>query len=164
MKKTELKSLTVRQLLSLFADVVDELQERGVTHSTNNPIANYSEYLVKKALSLTIMAESNLGYDAVDSQGKKYEIKGRRPTAKNKSRQLSQIRGLDKKHFDYLIGIIYLEDLSVFKACVIPHEVVQKNSTFKAHTNSWVFYLKDEIWDIPGVRDVTAELKKAEIG
>jgi hypothetical protein len=157
----DLTRSTVAELLTLYADILAELQSRKVTHSTNNPIANYSEYLAKNALSLTMLPESNCGYDGVDAAGKKYEVKGRRPTAKNGSRQLSQLRGLDKKQFDFLVGILFHENCTVYKACIIPHEVVLKHSTFKQHTNSWAFRLRDEIWMVPGVRDITSEVKIA---
>ncbi len=160
----DLNSHSVADLLALYADVLTELQRRKVTNSTNNPIANYSEHLATVALGLTRQRESTRGYDAVDASGKKYEIKGRRPTANNKSRQLSQIRRLDQKQFDYLIGILYNENCTVNKACIVPHDVVLKHSVFKSDVNAWAFHLRDDIWNITGVRDITTEIKKAELG
>ena len=108
------------------------------------------------------MTESTKGYDAIDREGLRYEIeKGRRPTAENHSRQLSMLRELDKKHFDFLVGILFYENFIVFKACVIPHEVVLQRAKYSKHPNAWLFHLN--IWQIAGVRDVTQELKTAQI-
>lgn len=91
----------------MYADILDELQKRKVVHSTNNPAANYSEKLASEALRLRLMTESTKGYDGIDARGKKYEVKGRRPTVNNPSRQLSMLRGLKEKHFDFLVGILF---------------------------------------------------------
>lgn len=159
MKKWNLSSYLNAELLELYADILDELQNRGVTHSTNNPIANYAEKLAQETLCLELMPESTKGYDAVDLEKKRYEIKGRRPTAKNSSRQLSMLRGLDKEPFDYLVGIIFHENFRVHKGCVIPHHIVLENSRYTKHTNAWIFILNDDVWHINGVRDITKELK-----
>jgi hypothetical protein len=164
MKKWILSDYSEAELLELYADVLDELQLRGVTHSTNNPVANYSEKLAKETLDLKLMPESTKGYDAVDLEGKRYEIKGRRPTSKNASRQLSMLRGLDKQHFDYLVGIIFRENFEVHKGCIIPHRVVLEKSRYTNHANAWIFILNDDVWHIAGVRDITKELKAKQGG
>jgi hypothetical protein len=151
-------------LLELFADILDVLQKRGVVHSTNNPVANYSEKLVTVALRLKPMPESTKGYDAVDSEGMKYEIKGRRPTAKNPSRQLSMLRELEKHHFDYLVGIIFHENFKVMKGCIVPHNIVIERSRFTKHANAHIFQLTDDIWRIDGVKDITKQLCETQNG
>ena len=158
----DISELSVGGLLALYANILDELRGRGVIHSTNNPIANYSEYLAAKALSLTSLAESNKGFDAIDQQGRKYEVKGRRPTARNTSRQLSMIRELDKKHFDYLVGILFQESLKVHKACLVPYEIVMEKAVYSAHPNAWIFQLRDDVWNMRGVEDITEAIKSVE--
>ena len=150
------------ELFALFGAVLTELQNRGVTRSTNNPIADYAELLFEKALRLERAPRSTKGYDAFDRAGRKYEIKCRRVTTHNSSRQLSALRGLDQKHFYFLGGVLFKEDSLVFRACLVPHKQVLNNSTFVRQTNSWKFFLVDDVWDLPGVIDVTAKLRKAE--
>ena len=164
MNKINLETLADAKLLELYSEIMVELQRRGVTHSTNNPVANLAESLVTKALSLEKMPESTKGYDAIDSDGRRYEIKGRRPTENNQSRQLSSLRELDKQHFDFLAGVLFHENLSVSRACVIPHAIVLQRSKYNKHANGWVFHLRDDIWNMPGVRDITGELKTIEGG
>jgi hypothetical protein len=155
---------STRELLILYGAALSELQIRGVTRSSNNPVADYAELLFEKALRLERVPRSTKGYDAFDPRtGLKYEVKCRRVTAQKSSRQLSALRGLDQKHFDFLGGVMLNEDFSVFRACLIPHEQVLSNSKFVRQTNSWTFFLMDKVWDFPGVIDVTAKLRKAEV-
>lgn len=158
----EIQSLSVGELFALFVDLLGELRRRGVVRSTNNPVADFSELLFEKALLLQLAPKSTKGYDATDAQGQKYEIKGRRLTAHNGSRQLSALRGLDQQHFTYLAGVLFREDFSVLRACLVPHEQVLAQSTYRKHTNSWIFQLRDGVWDLPGVMDVTQQLQAVE--
>src|SRR5690242_9176454 len=91
----DLTKLESAELLALFDGVLVELRARGLVRSSNNPVADYAESLIAKALGLRLETKSTTGYDAIGPDGLKYEIKGRRPTPANKSRQLSVIRGLD---------------------------------------------------------------------
>lgn len=88
-------------------------------------------------------------------------IKGRRIHRRNKSRQLSAIRDINGVHFDVLAGILFDDDFNVWKAALIPVAFVIERSTFIAHTNSNKFMLRDDTWNAPGVRDVTAEIAAA---
>jgi hypothetical protein len=157
-----LKQKSTRELFTLFGATLAELKARGITRSTNNPIADYAELLFVTALRLEHATKSTKGYDALDRAGLKYEIKGRRVTGHNSSRQLSALRELDQKHFDFLGGVLFNEDFSVHRACLVPHRQVLSNSKHIIHTNSWTFFLRDSIWNIQGVVDVTAKLQKAE--
>ena len=146
-------------LLRLYADVVEELRRRKVTRSANNPVADYTEYLVAAALGLQPVTKSTTGYDAVDSDGNRYEIKGRRLTPQNPSRQLSAIRGLDKTHFAFLVGVLFNPDFTVHRGCVVPYSVVLGKAVYRKHPNAWILLLHDEVWGLAGVRDVTQQLQ-----
>jgi hypothetical protein len=37
---------------------------------------------------------------------------------------------------------------------------VLQNSACEDHTKSWRFFLRKQVWDWPGVRDVTDDLRK----
>lgn len=159
---TKLTSMSTRQLFSVFAGVLSELRSRGIVRSTNNPIADYSELLCEKALSLQRAPKSTKGFDAVDHAKRKYEIKGRRLTEHNQSRQLSALRALDEKHFTFLAGVLFQEDYSVMRGCLVPHKQVLAHSIYREHTNAWIFNLNDTVWQLPGVIDITSKLKRAE--
>jgi hypothetical protein len=159
----ELEFLRTHELLALFSEVLDELRRRETIRSTNNPVADYAESLVSRALSLALAPKSSTGYDAVDALGRRYEIKGRRPTKQNPSRQLSAIRGLKAKHFSFLAGVLFAEDFSVHRACLIPYETVKQLAVYREHVNAWILHLRDSVWSAPGVQDITEPILKVQI-
>ena len=59
----------------------------------------------------------------------------------------------------FLAGVVFSEDYSVLRAAIIPPEVVRKRARFVERTNSHKFVLRDDVWNTPGVRDVTPELR-----
>lgn len=156
-----LKSLSVAELLVLHAQVGEELRDRGVVRSANNPTGDLAEYLFCRAFGWRQAPNSERGYDAIGPDGIRYQIKGRRIHRRNKSRQLSAIRDIDGGHFDVLAGVLFDDDFNVMKAALVPIAFVVERSTYIAHTNSNKFMLRDEVWTAPGVRDVTAEIAAA---
>lgn len=158
----ELQKLGTLGLLEMFASSLDELKRRGVTRSTNNPVADYAEGLCRKALGLKLAAKSTKGHDATDRLGRRYEIKSRRLTAHNASRQLSPMRALDEQHFDFLVGVLFGSDFAVMKACMIPYAQVKGMSKYVQHTNGWILHLRDSVWTAPEVVDVTQALCDAQ--
>lgn len=159
----DLSKLTSSELLALHAKLLDELRTRGITRSSNNPTGDLAEYLFCKAFGWKQAGNSSTNVDAVSSNGTRYQIKGRRITRYNGSRQLSAIRNLDGAHFDFLAAVLLAEDGGVFRAAIIPRAVVVLRSTFVRHTNSHKFLLRDDVWSVPGVQDVTAELRAVSL-
>ena len=151
----------VRYLLSEYSRVLDELRKTDVIRSKNNPLADYAEWLVSKSMGLELCPKSTKGHDATLGK-KRYEIKARRITVDNGSRQLSAIRDLEGRHFDYLIGVLFTKDFQLLRAAEVPWKVVQKYSKHNVHTNSAKFILSESIWDIKGVRDITGIVQKFE--
>ena len=158
-----LARLSAARLLALHAEVCEELRDRGVTRSANNPTGDLAEYLFCKAFGWSQAGNSNANIDAIGDDGVRYQIKGRRITRHNGSRQLSAIRDLGGAHFDILAGVLFAEDYTVARAGLIPREVIIERATFVERTNSHRFLLRDEIWDAPDVRDVTDVLKAVEL-
>ena|ERR1700738_126914 len=80
------KSLT--QLLNLYCDLLRELRRRNLIRTENIPTGDLAETLVVQALKLRPENSSNIGCDARHCDGRRFQIKGRRLTPLNKSRQL----------------------------------------------------------------------------
>lgn len=158
-ESANLSSMTVVELLNLHARVAAELRARGVTRTSNNPTGDLAEVLFCRAFDWQQTGNSNANLDAVSSDGARYQIKGRRLTRLNGSRQLSAIRDLDGAHFDFLAGVLFAEDYSVIRAVIVPRAAVAQRATFVSRTNSHKFFLRDDVWELPGARDVTAELR-----
>lgn len=156
------KHLSPEELLVLHAEVSQQLRELGITRSANNPIGDLAEYLFCKAYGWKQAAPSHPSADAMHGD-KLYQIKGRRRSRKNKSRQLGAFRKLYEGGFDYLAAVLFAEDYSVERALIIPHALVLDNSDYVEHTNSWRFLLVDAAWTWPGVEDATDRLRSVQL-
>jgi hypothetical protein len=152
--------LTVPQLLVLHSRVADEFRRRGITRTSNNPTGDLAEYLFCRALGWKQTGNSNRHFDAVGADGTRYQVKGRRMTRYNQSRQLGALRELTGAHFDFLAGVLFSDDYSILRAAIIPCAIVVERARFVKRTNSHRFLLHDDVWDAPGVRDVTADLRR----
>ncbi len=159
----EVGRLSVADLLRLHADIADELRSRGVARSANNPTGDLAEYLFCKAFGWTQAPNSERSIDATGADGTRYQIKGRRLTEHNTSRQLSAIRDLKGANFDMLAGVLLDKYYGVIKAALIPRDVIVKRATYREHTNSHKFMLTDSVWDVSGVIDVTPKLRSIKL-
>ncbi|MGH6871262.1 MAG: hypothetical protein ACREHE_07135 [Rhizomicrobium sp.] len=159
--KDDLTDLSSKSLLALYRRVMDELRTREITRSSNNPVADYSEFLFCLAFGWSREGNSKAGFDARDGDVR-YQIKGRRPTKRNTSRQLSAIRKMEGKPFDFLAGVIFDEDFGVFRAALVPLSIVGERARKSSHVNGWLFNLDDAVWQLPGVTDVTEHLRNAQ--
>ena len=157
----DLARLSVSELLRLFADVMEELKKKEVVRSRNNPVADYAEWLAIEAFNLKRQRKSNKGFDAVDpSDGIKYEIKGRRLENRSSSRQLSVIRKLEHKRFDFLIGILFDNDFSIHKAYKIPHHIISNYSRYREYVNGHILTLQGAILSAEGVERIDSRLRE----
>lgn len=158
----DFESLSSRELLALHASVADELRRRAITRSSNNPVGDLAEFLFCRAFGWDMAPKSAKSADALCGDGNLYQVKGRRITAHNPSRQLGAMRVLDAGGFDYLAAVLFADDYSVLRAAIIPHAAVLAGATFVRHTNSWRFLLRDTVWDRPETQDVTTALRAVE--
>jgi len=160
----DLTDLTPPELLVMHAALSEELRRRGVTRSSNNPVGDLAECLFCRAFKWKQARNSMRDADATDpATNMRYQIKGRRLTTHNKSRQLGALRDLPAQRFHFLAAVLFREDYQVFKAALIPHSRVMELAKPVQRTNSWRFILRDTVWSVPDVRDVTNDLQKAEL-
>lgn len=158
-----LKELSPPELLTLHAAISEELRQRKITRSSNNPVGDLAEYLFCRSFGWNQGKNSARDIDAIDANTKlRYQIKGRRITAHNTSRQLGALRDLPNRAFDFLAAVIFYEDYRVMKAAIIPHSTVCDLAKPVERTNSWRFILRDSVWSRSDVKDVTRELQEAE--
>jgi hypothetical protein len=151
----DLRANSADALLRLHYRVLDELKSRGIIRSANAPIGEYAELLFCEAFGWTrAESNSNFGYDAIDADRKRIQIKARRIVG-NGSRQLGSLRNLQHRPFDKLAAVLFAKDLRVARAAIIPIEVVQSLAEHNAYTNSFRFILDDAVWNLRGVQDAT---------
>lgn len=147
-----------KELLRTYASLMEELRARGICRSSNNPVADYTEGLVASRLGLHLSNNSTAGYDATDAAGLRYQIKGRRLTPHNQSTQLSALRNLTSKPFDWLAAVIYNSDFTVAYGGLIPCSVVLQHAVFRPHVNAHIFLMRRSVLALPGVADISAKL------
>jgi hypothetical protein len=133
------------ELLTAYSQLMQELRRRNVVRTSNNPVADYAEGIAAERLHLRQVGKEEKGFDALDVPGYRYQIKGRRITKHNSSRQLSVIRNLAERPFDYLIAVIFDESFKVKEIWKIPYEFVKEHSRHSAHQNGHIFYAKPEV-------------------
>ena len=153
-----LTALSHLELLSLHSDILTELRSRGVIRTKNNPVGDYAEWLVAKELGMTLFSNSSAGADAIDADGMKVQIKARRVTPDNPSRQLSALRNYEAVDFDYLIAVIFDETYNVLDGYKIPHEVIRDYARHSDHVNAYIINLKGAILADPRVTSIKENL------
>ncbi len=158
-----IKRINSRKLLRTYASVMSELRRRGIVRSTNNPVADVAELLASRAFDLTLETKSTAGFDCVDCNGAKYQVKARRRTTENRSTQLSPIRNLDAKHFKYLLAILFDEEFQVERALRIPRGVIGQYARYSKHVNGHVLSLRGPILTDRRVEDVTARVRAVSL-
>jgi hypothetical protein len=157
----ELKKLTIQKLLQQHASIASELRSRGVSRTANNPLGDTAEYIFHSAFGWKLEPNSKAGFDAICPKLGRVQIKSRRVTEHNKSRQAGDIRKLDNKLFDHLAGVVFDADYEIHVAMIIPHSLILKRAIAISHSNSSRIYLRDEWLAEEGVKDVTVHMRKA---
>ncbi len=141
-----LASFSDKELLRLYCNLMEELRHRNIIRSSNNPVSDYAEKIVAERMNLTLAEGSNKGYDAIEKEsGLRYQIKSRRLTKHNNSKQLGVIRHLDQKLFDYLIAVIFNESLEPEEIWQVPSDIISKYSKFSQHQNGHILILTGKI-------------------
>ena len=116
----------VRELLRQSNAAMEGLLKMGVVRNRNQPVEGVAQVIVCACLDL--MLANQPGFDAIDADGKKYEIKGIR-TDKNNGKT-SPIR--DPSLFDYLILVVVATDFRVRSIWKFPKDhLVDNRDVFK---------------------------------
>ena len=151
----ELRAMSTVELLQAHSAVIGELRRRKVVKTENNPLGDYTEWLVCNRLGLEVEGNSKAAYDATDLQGTRYQIKGRRSEAN--SVQFSPIRKLEDHGFDFVIAVIFNTDYSVRLAVKISYDTVPTLARYQAHINGYIPILTSKVVEVEqdGVVDIS---------
>jgi len=162
----DLSTSTTSDLLALYGSILTQLRDRKIIRSENSPVGDYAEHLAERAFGLTLVQNSSIGYDGVDADGLRYQVKGRRITPLNKSRQLGILRGLNAEPppFEVLVAILFNPDFSILRAARMPIEVVRTKAARHDYVNGWRLILNDPVWMLDGVEDITNRITLAAGG
>jgi len=144
-----LSEMKVKELLQLQVAITNKLKHRRIVRTQNNPLRDYTEWIVSQALDLEFQTNSKADYDGISKERVRVQIKDRRVTPQNNSRQLSAIRKYDEKDFDELAAVIYNENFDIIEALLIPHEVVGVCASYREHVNAHILYSQGPNFDRP---------------
>ena len=150
---------SVKTLLEMHVKILKILRQREIIRSTNNPTGDLAEYLFSKAFGWELADNSTKGFDALDDEGTRFQIKGRRIHSLGKSRRLGAMRELEEKPFDQLAAIIFDEDYSIIQAALFPWEYVLDKSSEIKRSNSYRFVFHAKYMNDSAVEDVTEKIR-----
>ena len=156
---TDLTSLTALELLQLQGSVITELRQREIVRTSNAPLGDYTEWLVARTLNLDLEVSSKAGFDAQTKDGIRIQIKGRRPTKENQSRQLSAIRKYDEQDFDELIAVFFNENFTIKEVYRMPHKIIGKYAKYRSHPNAHVLIMQGPILEDPDVEEISHKFR-----
>jgi hypothetical protein len=115
-----------KDLLINYRDIINKLKEIGVIR-TGKVVSDYGEYVASKKLRLKLANSSvNKGYDAIDKNNKKYEIKTRKATAWNRPK-IFPIKQEQLESADYLVYVEFDDDWELVKLLKIPTNEITYN-------------------------------------
>ena len=116
----------IKKLLFQYNDIILKLHRGGILR-TSKIVSDVGEYFVCKKIGLTRADSSvNVGYDAIDDKGLKYEIKTRKATPWNKP-TIFPVTERQLKYSDYLIYIEFDKEWNIEKLLKIPSNEVKQN-------------------------------------
>lgn len=149
----DLGAMSNLELLQTHGAVIAKLRHRKVVKTENNPIGDYTEWLVCNRLGLQVQGNSKAGFDAVDPQGVRYQIKGRRSSLN--SVQFSPIRNFEKRNFAFVVAVIFNMDYSIRLAVKIAYDAVPELARYRAYINGHILILTDQAVELDGVEDIS---------
>jgi len=119
--KAFVESINHPFLLLLLDRVTKErLEKVGVAKNKGNPVGEYAEYLVATAFGGERMPNANEGYDIILKDGTKIEVKGRIFEGRRVPRSDVKNSIIESKAFDFLVYVVFNENMMVKYALKIP--------------------------------------------
>lgn len=135
-----LGDLTSVELLKLHGQIINELMQRKIAKTRNQPIAEYSKWLVRNKLNLHDVGNPNEKYDGYDDHDKKYLVRSRQ-IIDDRAIRFSVIRNLKNRNFDFLVAVSFDNDIKVTEAYIIPIVVLLEQFEYNEYQNGYLLKL-----------------------
>ena len=104
------------------------LKKLGILRTERNLQGDYAEWLATEMMGLKLMPSAvHKAYDAVDKNGKTYQIKSRLVKSLNDNTSFD-LQSIDS-HFDYLVGVFLSHSFDLLAIIQVPYEVVKELGT-----------------------------------
>ena len=124
-EETRTKLQTAEHFIAIHLQSRLGLEQLGILRTKRLLQADYSEWLVAEWLDLKLLDNPVAkGFDAKDSKGRKYQIKGRvvQALGDNTSFDFKTLRN----KFDFLIGVMFSPDLRVLGLIRVDYDTVKE--------------------------------------
>ena len=137
-----LKDMSPVELLKLHSQIIDEFKIRGIAKTRNQPISEYSKWLVINQLKLHDTKNPNEKYDGIDNLGKTYLVRSRQ-IIDNRAINFCVIRRLGDRNFDFLVAITFDKDFNILDAFLIPIDVLLSQTEYNDYQNGYLLNLNN---------------------
>lgn len=157
----DLSSMTIAELLRLWAGTMTELRTRDVVRTANNPVGDIAEAIVHEHYGGTRGSFSQKGWDVQDLNGRRIQVKGMRKTGQRGRRNLSAIRDSD---YDLVVIVVFDRDFILTTALEVPREVVENLFAIRPYVNGRIITVTDALLRHPKVSaiDMTAAYERLD--
>lgn len=156
----DLGSLSARQLLTMYGEIINELVRRSVIRTRNSPVGDYAETLLARALGGTLAPNSTKSWDLTTPDGERIQVKARvvgpetRPSAK-----FSAFRSFD---FDWCVFVLLDQTTyEVVSAMSVPSEAIETAARFSKHIAGSSIRIGTNLRAMAGAKDLTTEVRSA---
>jgi len=160
MGEGDLVGLSTRDLLRVYASVLDELLARGIVRTRNAPIGDVAEHVVALAYEGELAPRSEKSWDVRAADGSLLQVKSRVLYPETlKSQVFSVFRSFD---FDACVFVLFDgRHLDIHQAVEVPRESV----VLLARRSEWVagsrIRVSANLLAAPGARDITDRARRA---
>ncbi len=128
------KEIEIKKLLIQYRDILKRLSELGAIRSVKM-IPDYGEFIACQKLNLKLTDSSvNKGYDAIDKEGKKYEIKTRKANMWSKP-SVFPVKKEQIKSADYFVYVEFDDDWNLIKLLKIPSFEIKPTKYDRVNVN-----------------------------
>jgi hypothetical protein len=153
-------------LLLLDRVTKERLQKVGISKNMGNPVGEYAEYLVATAFGGKRMPNATEGHDIKLEDGTKIEVKGRIFEGRRVPKSDVKHSTIEKKTFDFLVYVVFNENMTVKYALKIPFVEFLHLATYCEHRNSkpkWRFQAHPALLENSSIINITEALHIVEI-
>jgi hypothetical protein len=145
--------LTDDELFQAYGLVMEEFRVRGLTRSSNNPVADYAELLVARHFGVEPVRGVQLGYDVLTPAEVRVQVKARRRGLRSKPTHYGWIHNLDDREFDKLAAVLFDANFRVLDADLLSWDAVNAFAKYNARVGAHRIRLVNaEMRLHPGVR------------
>ncbi|WP_252974240.1 hypothetical protein [Janibacter melonis] len=158
----DLSQASARDIFTLQSRLMAELRNRGVLRTNNNPVADYSEWLVWKAIgSKPLEPNSAKSYDLETEEYGRVQVKARLVSSPVRRGQL-QCSPFRSTGFDFAALVLLSDiDYSVVSAVLLPLDAAAEQWSWNNYVRGWRLHMNDKTMRHDRAHDITDLLRAA---